>query len=338
MSNRHQRATAVRDQSLQTICHALRNRRVVDFVHASVKAGYVEFFRTAIDQVNSTLDEAFDRLARSQSDAIDPRRLVEVTAFLLQNIFRKGDNSHWFNQGYHEYKTQIKPEADFQQVNGLIAGKSVLDYGCGSGYLAARLASGGYDVFTTDVLDYRYKEAKHLPFVQMSSPTDLPYPNDSIDTALLQAVLHHIDPDDLPVVIQRLGHIARHLLIKEDTYDLPAELDGFAESLAAQPLLKAFVGMSTEAQYQALVLIDFFANAIAQGIPEMNMPFEFKTVREWRQILNVNGFKVGRILVAGFEPGRMHKSCHVWLSCERIINEGEDALRQTTSLAPLKNL
>ena len=36
--------------------------------------------------------------------------------------------------------------------------------------------------------------------------------------------------------------------------------------------------MTLEAQRQVLVLIDFFANAIAQGIPEMNMPFEFKTV------------------------------------------------------------
>ena len=39
-----------------------------------------------------------------------------------------------------------------------------------------------------------------------------------------------------------------------------------------------FTGMTLEAQHQVLVLIDFFANAIAQGIPEMNMPFGFKTV------------------------------------------------------------
>ncbi len=90
-----------------------------------------------------------------------------------------------------------------------------------------------------------------------------------------------------------------------------------AESLATQPLLRSFVAMTLEVQQQVLALIDFFANAIAQGLPEMNMPFEFKTVPEWQQVLLQNGFRVNKSLVAGFEPGLMHKSCHVWLVCER---------------------
>ncbi len=49
----------------------------------------------------------------------------------------------------------------------------------------------------------------------------------------------------------------------------------------------------------------------------MNMPFEFKTVTEWERVLLKSGFRVNKSLVAGFEPGRMHKSCHVWLLCER---------------------
>ena len=47
------------------------------------------------------------------------------------------------------------------------------------------------------------------------------------------------------------------------------------------------------------------------------MPFEFKTVTEWERVLLKSGFRVNKSLVAGFEPGRMHKSCHVWLLCER---------------------
>jgi SAM-dependent methyltransferase len=201
----------------------------------------------------------------------------------------------------------------------LSAGR-VLDYGCGSGYLAARLAKGGYQVFTADVLDYRYQEAKQLPFVQMSSPTDIPYADDSVDVALIQAVLHHIDPNDLPRVLHRLGKIARYLLIKEDTYGVPAhmnELEGMNDALSTQPLLRTFVNMPLATQHQVLVLIDFFSNAIAQGLPEMNMPFEFKTLSEWQQVLPAHGFKVNRAVLAGFEPGRMHMSCHLWLRCER---------------------
>ena len=173
-----------------------------------MKAGYLEFFGAYSDEVGGMVDHAFGELSRSQDDGVDPGRLVEVTTALLRDTFKKSDPSFWFNRIYHQYKTQAKPEADFQRLQTLLPGKRVLDYGCGSGYLAARLARGGYKVFTTDVLDYRYPEARHLPFVQMASPTDIAYPDDSVDVALVLAVLHHINPDDLPRVIQRLGKVA----------------------------------------------------------------------------------------------------------------------------------
>ncbi len=305
------------DHALRTLAGALRSPAVVQFVTASVKAGYLEFFGAYSDEVCGMVDHGFDTLSRSQADRVDPDRLVQATSSLLEDTFRKSDPAFWFNRIYRQYKTQTKPEADFHRLQKLLPGKKVLDYGCGSGYLAARLAKGGYEVFTTDVLDYRYPEARHLPFVQMTSATDISFPDDSVEVALVLAVLHHIDPGDLPGVVRRLGKIGRYALIKEDTYGLPDGVEGLAESLATQPLLRTFVGMTLAAQQQVLALIDFFANAIAQGLPEMNMPFEFKTVPQWQQVLLQNGFKVKRSVVAGFEPGLMHKSCHLWLVCER---------------------
>ena len=308
----------INDQTLQAVGQALQNKSAIDFVRTSIKAGYYEFFPAAVKQVDVIVDLAFDRLAKSQHDLDVTSRLMAVTADLAAHTFRKDDPSFWFNDIYHRYKTQIKPEADFQQLRDLIIGSRILDYGCGSGYLAARLARGGYDVSTTDVLDYRYAEAQPLPFRSMSSPTDIPYPDDSIDTALVQAVFHHIGPDDLPLVLRHLARIAQHALIKEDTYDLPAQLPGVAETKAKQPLLHAFMEMPRDTQCCVLILIDFYANAIAQGILEMNMPFEFRSVTQWQETLEANGWKVNRTWVAGFEPGRMHKSCHVWFVCERL--------------------
>src|SRR5262249_10074483 len=164
-----------------------------------------------------------------------PPQLVRVTTDLLEHRFRKADPSFWFNEIYHRYKTKTKPETDFQQLKKLLPGERVLDYGCGSGYLAARLARGGDKVFTADVLDYRYKEAKSLPFVGMTSPTDIPYADDSVDVALVQAVLHHINPADLPLVLRRLGKVARFALIKEDTYGVPDHTENLSEKLQAQP-------------------------------------------------------------------------------------------------------
>src|ERR1700690_3539649 len=210
-----------RDNANRTVAGALRSPTVVDFVRSSVKAGYLEFFGAYSDEVCGMVDDAFDRLSQSQSARVDPERLVNVTSELLEDTFRKSDPSFWFNRIYHQYKTQTKPEAYFHRLQKLLPGQRVLDYGCGSGYLAARLARGGYTVFTTDVLDYRYAEARHLPFVQMASATDISYPDDSVDVALVLAVLHHINPDDLPGVIERLRKIARYAVIKEDTYGFP---------------------------------------------------------------------------------------------------------------------
>jgi len=304
--------------TLQTVAQALQNSAAVDFVRASVKAGYREFFPHAIEQAYGMVDAALDKLAQSQTPARDPSKLSAVAVGLVEHTFKKQDDAFWFNQIYHHYKTRIKPETDARQLHPLIAGTRVLDYGCGSGYLAARLARSGYQVFTTDVLDYRYAEAKPLPFVQMTSPTDRPYPEDSMDTALVQAVLHHVNPDHLAHVLQHLALMARRVVIKEDTYDLPTDLPGLPETLAGQPLLQEFVRMPPAAQYEALVLIDFYANAIAQGIPEMNMPFEFKSVSHWQRILPANRLQVIRTIPVGFELGRMHKSCHIWFVCERI--------------------
>ncbi len=303
--------------SLLAVGQALQDRAVTGFVREVVKAGYAEYFTSPDEPAGALVDAAFDRLAQSQAAGLHPGRLVATTAALIADEFRKGDDSFWFNRVYHRYKTQLKPETDFQQLRGLIRGERVLDYGCGSGYLAARLARAGYRLFTTDVLDYRYAEARHLPFVQMASPADIQYPDDSVDTALVQAVLHHIDADDLGPVLERLARVARCVLIKEDSYGLPGDLPGLAEVLKAQPLLRAFVALPEAAQVQALVLIDYFANAVAQGLPEMNMPFAFRSVTAWQTRLKAHGLRVSRTLVAGFEPGRMHQSCHVWFECER---------------------
>jgi SAM-dependent methyltransferase len=307
----------VSEDTLELVCRALRSPAAVGFVRETVRTGYHEIYTAHVPEADRLVEQAFNALVQSQEAGVNAAALSHVTGQLITETFRKGEGRFWFNSLYHQYKTVTKPETDLTQLRELLVGKRVLDYGCGSGYLAEKLARNGYEVFTTDVLDYRYEEARHLPFVQMTSPTDLAYPDDSIDTALVQAVLHHIDPPDLPGALGRLARISRLLLVKEDAYDLPAGLPGLEEVLVRQPLLRDFVQLSPGTQFAALILIDYYANAVAQGIPEMNMPFAFKTRADWQRVLMTSGWNVIRTVLAGFEPGRMHKSCHIWLLCER---------------------
>lgn len=304
--------------TIDTVCRTLQNLDVASFVRDTLLAGYLPYFPTDGERVHTLVDQALGWLVASQRDGTDENGLIQATTEVIKDIYCKADADFWFNQTYHRYKTEIKPQTDLEQISPLIRGQRVLDYGCGSGYLSASLDQAGYQVFTTDVLDYRYPEAQHLPFVQMQSPTESTYPADSIDTTLIQAVLHHIDTPDLKTILQRLTKVTHRLLIKEDSYGLPADLPGLPEKIAEQPLLERFLAFELPTQFQSLVLIDYFANAIAQGIPEMHMPFEFRTPDQWSQILTATGFRVEQILVAGFEPGRMHQCCHIWLVCERL--------------------
>jgi len=304
--------------TIDTVCRTLQNLDVTSFVRDALVAGYGPYFSAEIDQVHVLVDQALGWLVASQRAGTDEIGLIKATTEVIGDIYRKKDPTFWFNQTYHWYKTEIKPQTDLEQIRPLIRGQRVLDYGCGSGYLSAKLDRAGFQVFTTDVLDYRYAEAGYLPFVQMQSPTEIGYPDDSIDTAIIQAVLHHIDTLDLGIILQRLAKVTRRLLIKEDSYGLSAELPNLDDKIAQQPLLAHFLDFPLLTQFQILVLIDYYANAVAQGIPEMHMPFEFRTPDQWSQVLIANGFRVERVIVAGFEPERMHQSCHIWLVCERV--------------------
>lgn len=192
-----------------------------------------------------------------------------------------------------------------------------MDFGCGGGYLALQLERNGYKVFGTDVIDYRFDGTRHIPFIKMTSPTEIPAEENSVDTVVAQTVLHHIDGENIPTILKSLRKIASRLLLKEDTFDLPLALEVQKNKLG-QPMLTFFSGLSSKSQFQSLALLDYFANAIALGIPEMNLPFQFRSISEWETLLRSNGWQIVEVKLTGFEEHRMHKSCQAWLVCDRV--------------------
>jgi SAM-dependent methyltransferase len=303
---------------LGSVCRTLQNLDVVSFVRDTLVAGYEPYFPAETEKVHTLVDQALGWLVASQRMGTNENGLIKATTDVIRDIYCKDDGSFWFNQTYRHYKTEIKPQTDIEQISPLIRGQRVLDFGCGSGYFSVGLDSAGFQVYTTDVLDYRYIEAKQLPFVKMQSPTEIGYPDNSIDTTIIQAVLHHISSADLGLILEKLAKVTKRLLIKEDSYGLSDDLPGLVEIKAEQPLLARFLIMPHPIQFQVLVLIDYYANAVAQGIPEMHMPFKFRTPSQWWQVLTEYGFNIEHTLVAGFESGRMHQSCHIWLVCESV--------------------
>ncbi len=100
-------------------------------------------------------------------------------------------------------------------------GDSILDVGCGTGYLANHLG----DLYGVDPTGVDIRDARVLPIAFSSfDGTSIPFPDKSFDHIVLSYVLHHADD---PLVLARECHrIARRSVIvfEELPYSRPGKL------------------------------------------------------------------------------------------------------------------
>ncbi len=287
----------------------LSNPQVFDFSRRMITESYVACVPGHEEEMRALLERAFALLAAARNDE---ERLQESVALLIDEVFRKEDADFWFNRLYLQYKRDFKPHKRFRELRPWLRGKRVLDLGCGSGRLSLQLAEGGYEPALTDVLDYRAPEARHLPFARMEQPRRIPYADGAFDSAVVMAVLHHVTPQNLLPLLQELRRVARRVVVEEDSFQLPADLEGLDERLAQEAQLRAFVALPPEDQLRYTMFLDYFANAVTQGLPQMETPFDFKTVEEWQSLFVEQGFTVRRTLLQGFQKGHFNRACHVW--------------------------
>jgi SAM-dependent methyltransferase len=99
-----------------------------------------------------------------------------------------------------EYVASVCPRGD------------VLDVGCGTGALAARLALSGYAVTGVDpsqgMLDVMRARSSAVRAVR-GSGTELPFPDDGFDLVMCVAVMHHVaDPGDVRRTLAEMVRVA----------------------------------------------------------------------------------------------------------------------------------
>lgn len=98
----------------------------------------------------------------------------------------------------------------------LVGQASVLDVGCGDGYVAWQLAQiFNGDVSCVDIGDFRRVT---LPHFSLYDGVHLPFADNQFDVVLLAFILHHV-PDVLkPLLLQEVKRVARHtVVVLEDT-------------------------------------------------------------------------------------------------------------------------
>jgi len=92
---------------------------------------------------------------------------------------------------------------------------TVLDVGCGEGYVGAELAELGATVMLTDIVDVR--RCPSLPF-QLYDGRHLPYATHAFDMVMLNFVLHHVPNEDKAALLGEAARVSRRwLFILEDT-------------------------------------------------------------------------------------------------------------------------
>ena len=307
------------DTVTQTI-EALQDPAAVFFAQTSLATSYARHCAGHAAVVRGMVAEVFCTLT---SAARQPETLLAEAQRLSLTLFQSDDPTYWFMETYNRYKMGVRQEHDYQNLQRMLAGQRILDFGCGSGLTAVRLGQGGYDVVTADILDYRSPTARHLPFVPLRSPKELPFADGAFDAAVALSVIHHIDSDKIPVILAELARVARQVLLVEDVYGVDqatlaladCAIDGPFDGTGADDILRQYMALNRRQQYLALVLLDFVPNMVVLGITDMNMPYQFKTLGEWGRLLNASGLHLPHVHLCGFETYRMHPSYRAWLSC-----------------------
>lgn len=100
-------------------------------------------------------------------------------------------------------------------------GESVIDAGCGAGWVGAHLARLGHPVTGVDPLDKRLADLPYRP----GRAERLPFPDGAADWVLLCCVLHHVEAASHEEILREARRVARRgVVVVEDVYRSAAGL------------------------------------------------------------------------------------------------------------------
>ncbi len=327
----------MRTDEARTFLTAFANPVAKGLVHKMLVNNYTEAILTHHPQATGLQPATVARQCADLVHAVyhqvaavqhQPERLFPLFATLS----RKHSPQHpmWFaafDAAYQHYKHHKKLHQRLAQLKPLFTGSSYCDVGCGGGDLAAFLQQQ-YPPFTTcagiDVLDWRtdaIKDAIDFQMLDFSQPGTASQYQYSTLTCI--AVLHHVGNTNPQrgVFLQNMATAmapGARLIVEEDVILPQAQIaanPAYARQAAAlsqaQPLFAEFLTLNEADQRDAIVIIDYLANALSVGVPEMAFPCGFKTIDGWRDLFVANGFVVHNVQIQGFTKGNFNRSAHV---------------------------
>ena len=282
-------------------------------------------------QCDHLVDSSFERIERLNQ----PEELFPLFAQLSRS--RPERDPIWFDaflQAYQNYKHKRKLQNRYRRLKPYLQGSSYADVGCGGGDFVAFLKHHHPDfklLSGIDVVDWRTETVKEeIGFQTLDFSLPDTYSSQKYDTMTCLAVLHHAgDTDEAQgIFLQNLRKSLSpngHLIVEEDVILPRAQIsqnDAYHRQveklLPKQPVFAEFLNQDAATQRDSIILVDFLANALAVGVPEMAFPCGFRSIDDWRKLFWKNGFVPDEVNIAGFVPGNFNQSSHVYFVLKPI--------------------
>jgi SAM-dependent methyltransferase len=157
--------------------------------------------------------------------------------------FFDGDRKHGYGGfSYHpRFWQPVVPT--FQKKYGLTSESSILDVGCGKGFMLYDFQQGifGIKVQGIDISSYAIENAVDAvkPFVKVGNATKLPYPDKSFDLVISINTIHNLEIDELKKALQEIQRVSKgNSFITVDAYRNDEEKElMYAWNLTAKTIL-----------------------------------------------------------------------------------------------------
>lgn len=297
-----------------------RDPQVTSFVKSILDRNYHRFFKSNQEQASQLITETFgilEEAAEKDSGLLNIfEKAVEKVVF---DVFHADEKDFWFHDRYNYYKSVVKPESMLQLLEPRLEGKRILDFGTGRGFFAKLVSLRGYEVCTTDVIDQLSEDVADLEFRLMPDEVTIPYETGEFDTVIIKTVLHHIDKNNLELILQELNRVGSKLVIIEDVPFCNGIIHSISDKVDADndPLMHEFLfDLDWEQKLDACKIIDYYGNALAQGLYYINFPFNFQTLAGWKLLAE----KAGLEFTEHYPIGFFERGLHTYFQTVLVLN------------------
>ena len=142
----------------------------------------------------------------------------------FEKDFFDGDRKHGYGGFYYNPRFWKDVVEDFRDYWNLNSGSSVLDVGCGKGFMLYDLVKllPGINIAGVDISNYAIENSVESikPFLKVANAKSLPYEDKSFDVVISINTVHNLEEEDLITSLKEIERVSKKFsFITVDAYN-----------------------------------------------------------------------------------------------------------------------